>query len=137
MLLIPSRCRISAAACRWRGGTSGLPAVYATYQPGLPEALDIAVVTDDCVRIGFYAGVVAGAPNESLGGRLIDFMGEPLFQFGVSDRFRIQTGPQRHREHPRMARVRGDRDPVPARSGVRRGQLEGMAAHLEPSSPQL
>ena len=68
-------------------GTTGLPAVYATYQPGLPEALDIAVVTDDCVRIGFYAGVVAGAPNESLGGRLIDFMGEPLFQFGVSDRF--------------------------------------------------
>ncbi len=68
-------------------GTAGLPTVYATYQPGLPEALDIAVVTDDCVRIGYYAGVVAGAPNESLGGRLIDFMGEPLFQFSVSDRF--------------------------------------------------
>ena len=68
-------------------GTAGLPSVYAHYQPGLPEALDIAVVTDDCVRIGFYAGVVAGARNASLGGRLIDAMGEPLFQFGVSDRF--------------------------------------------------
>ncbi|WP_423922592.1 hypothetical protein [Candidatus Poriferisodalis sp.] len=68
-------------------GTAGLPSVYAEYQPGLPEALDIAVVTDDCVRIGFYAGVVAGAQNQSLGGRLIDAMGEPLFQFGVSDRF--------------------------------------------------
>lgn len=68
-------------------GTSGLPSVYARYQPGLPEALDIAVVADDCVRVGFYAGVVAGAQNESLGGRLIDAMGEPLFQFGVSDRF--------------------------------------------------
>ncbi len=68
-------------------GTTGLPSVYAQYQPGLPAALDIAVVTDDCVRIGFYAGVVAGARNASLGGRLIDAMGEPLFQFGVSDRF--------------------------------------------------
>ncbi|MCY3584142.1 MAG: hypothetical protein OXG76_00420 [Acidimicrobiaceae bacterium] len=68
-------------------GTTGLPSVYAEYQPGLPPSLDIAVVTDDCVRIGFYAGVVAGAQNASLGGRLIDAMGEPLFQFGISDRF--------------------------------------------------
>ncbi len=68
-------------------GTTGLPSVYAQYQPGLPPALDIAVVTDDCVRVGFYAGVVAGAQNASLGGRLIDAMGEPLFQFGISDRF--------------------------------------------------
>lgn len=68
-------------------GAAGLPSVYARYQPGLPDELDIAVVADDCVRIGFYAGVVAGARNASLGGRLIDAMGEPLFQFGVSDRF--------------------------------------------------
>ncbi|WP_420440466.1 hypothetical protein [Candidatus Poriferisodalis sp.] len=68
-------------------GTTGLPSVFAEYQPGLPPALDIAVVTDDCVRIGFYAGVVADAQNASLGGRLIDAIGEPLFQFGISDRF--------------------------------------------------
>ena len=68
-------------------GAAGLPSVYARYQPGLPDELDIAVVADDCVRIGFYAGGVAGAQNASLGGRLIDAMGEPLFQFGISDRF--------------------------------------------------
>ncbi len=68
-------------------GTAGMPSVYARYQPGLPPSLDIGVVTDDCVRIGFYAGVIANARNASLAGRLLDAMGEPLFQFGIRDRF--------------------------------------------------
>ncbi len=85
----PSRLTLSDLGGRrpltW--GTTGLASVYATYQPGLADELDIAVVTNDCIRIGFYAGVVFGASNESLGGRLIDFMSEPLFQFSIGDRF--------------------------------------------------
>lgn len=68
-------------------GTAGLASVYAQYQPGLPPELDIAVVPLDCVRIGFYAGIVSGAQNRSLGGRFIDVMGEPPFQFDIPDRF--------------------------------------------------
>ncbi|WP_419841526.1 hypothetical protein [Candidatus Poriferisodalis sp.] len=68
-------------------GTAGMPSVFAQYQPGLPASLDIAVVTEDCVRIGFYAGIVTGARNASLAGRLLDAMGEPLFQFGTGSRF--------------------------------------------------
>ncbi|WP_428120092.1 extracellular solute-binding protein [Candidatus Poriferisodalis sp.] len=68
-------------------GTAGMPSVYAQYQPGLPESLDVGVAPNDCVRIAFYAGVVAGAQNQSLGGRFIDAVGQPLFQFGIADRF--------------------------------------------------
>ena len=68
-------------------GSSGMPAVTVRFQPDLPETVDIEVMRSGCVRIVNYAGMVAGTPNRLDAARFIDAMVEPLFQFGVPDRF--------------------------------------------------
>ncbi|MDG2111512.1 MAG: hypothetical protein P8N02_02735 [Actinomycetota bacterium] len=70
-------------------GSAGMPAVSVRFQPDLPDPadVDIAVMSNTCIRIVHYAGLVAGTPNRLNAGRLIDAMAEPLFQFGVPDRF--------------------------------------------------
>ena len=40
-----------------------------------------------CVKIVNYAGVVSNTPNRRNAGRLVDAFVEPLFQYGVPDRY--------------------------------------------------
>ncbi len=68
-------------------GSTGMPAVTVRFQPDLPETVDIAVVNSGCIQIVNYAGMVAGTPNRLEAGRLLDMMVEPLFQYGIPDRF--------------------------------------------------
>lgn len=68
-------------------GSAGMPAVSVRFQPDLPDNVDVAVMTNTCIRIVHYAGLVAGTPNRLNAGRLIDTMVEPLFQFEIPDRF--------------------------------------------------
>ena len=68
-------------------GSAGMPAVSVRFQPELPETVDIEVLRSGCVRIVNYAGLVAGTPNRQDAARFMDTLVEPLFQFGVPDRF--------------------------------------------------
>lgn len=68
-------------------GSAGMPSVTVRFQPDLPETVDVAVLNTGCVRVVNYAGIVAGTPNRLNAGRLVDSMVEPLFQFGIPDRF--------------------------------------------------
>lgn len=68
-------------------GSTGMPAVTVRFQPELPQSVDIDVVDSGCIQIVNYAGMVAGTPNRLEAGRLLDMMVEPLFQYGVPDRF--------------------------------------------------
>ncbi len=68
-------------------GSAGMPAVTVRFQADLPESVDIEVLGQDCIRVVNYAGIVAGTPDRLNAGRLVDAMVEPLFQFGIPDRF--------------------------------------------------
>ncbi len=68
-------------------GSSGMPAVSVRFIPELPTETDIAVLDSGCVKVVNYAGVVADTPNRRDAGRLVDSFVEPLFQYGVPDRY--------------------------------------------------
>ena len=68
-------------------GSSGMPAVSVRFIPELPTETDIAVLDSGCVKVVNYAGVVADTPNRRDAGRLMDSFVEPLFQYGVPDRY--------------------------------------------------
>ncbi len=74
-------------------GSSGMPAVYALYQPNLTHqpleevTVDIGVVRNDCVRIVNYAGITAGTNNRRAAGQFMDFVISPEFQYEIPDRF--------------------------------------------------
>ena len=68
-------------------GSSGMPAVSVRFIPELPTETDIAVLDSGCVKVVNYAGVVADTPNRRDAGRLVDSFVEPLFQYGVTDRY--------------------------------------------------
>ena len=68
-------------------GSSGMPAVSVRFIPELPTETDIAVLDSGCVKVVNYAGVVADTPNRRDAGRLVDSVVEPLFQYGVPDRY--------------------------------------------------
>ena len=68
-------------------GSSGMPAVSVRFIPELPTETDIAVLDSGCVEVVNYAGVVADTPNRRDAGRLVDSFVEPLFQYGVPDRY--------------------------------------------------
>lgn len=68
-------------------GSSGMPAVSVRFIPELPAETDIAVLDSGCVKVVNYAGVVADTPNRRDAGRLVDSFVEPLFQYGVPDRY--------------------------------------------------
>ena len=68
-------------------GSSGMPAVSVRFIPELPTETDIAVLDSGCVKVVNYAGVVADTPNRRDAGRLLDSFVEPLFQYGVPDRY--------------------------------------------------
>tara|TARA_Y100000590_G_scaffold459087_1_gene615215 strand:+ start:5858 stop:7030 length:1173 start_codon:yes stop_codon:yes gene_type:complete len=68
-------------------GSSGMPAVSVRFIPELPVDTDVAVLDSGCVKVVNYAGVVANTPNRRDAGRLVDSFVEPLFQYGVPDRY--------------------------------------------------
>ena len=68
-------------------GSSGMPAVSVRFLPELPDEVDVAVIDNGCVKIVNYAGVVSNTPNRRNAGRLVDAFVEPLFQYGVPDRY--------------------------------------------------
>ena len=68
-------------------GSSGMPAVSVRFLPELPEEVDVAVVDSGCVKIVNYAAVVNNTPSRRNAGRLVDTFVEPLFQYGVPDRY--------------------------------------------------
>ncbi len=68
-------------------GSSGMPAVSVRFIHELPTETDIAVLDSGCVKVVNYAGVVADTPNRRDAGRLVDSFVEPLFQYGVPDRY--------------------------------------------------
>ncbi len=68
-------------------GTSGRPAGSVRFIPERPTETDIAVLDSGCVKVVNYAGVVADTPNRRDAGRLVDSFVEPLFQYGVPDRY--------------------------------------------------
>ena len=68
-------------------GSSGMPAVSVRFIPELPDETDVAVLDSGCVKVVNYAGVVADTPNRRDAGRLVDSFIEPLFQYGVPDRY--------------------------------------------------
>ena len=68
-------------------GSSGMPAVSVRFIPELPDETDVAVLNSGCVKVVNYAGVVADTPNRRDAGRLVDSFIEPLFQYGVPDRY--------------------------------------------------
>ena len=72
-------------------GSSGMPAVSVRFIPELPTETDIAVLDSGCVKVVNYAGVVADTPNRRDAGRLVDSFVEPLFQYGVPDRYGSRT----------------------------------------------
>jgi thiamine transport system substrate-binding protein len=68
-------------------GSSGMPAVSVRFVPELPDEVDVAVLDSGCVKVVNYAGVIRNTPNRRDAGRLIDSFIEPLFQYGVPDRY--------------------------------------------------
>ena len=64
-----------------------MPAVSVRFLPELPEEVDVAVVDSGCVKIVNYAAVVNNTPSRRNAGRLVDTFVEPLFQYGVPDRY--------------------------------------------------
>ena len=68
-------------------GSSGMPAVSVRFVPELPTDTDVAVLESGCVKVVNYAGVIAETPNRRDAGRLVDSFIEPLFQYGVPDRY--------------------------------------------------
>ncbi|MDP7066834.1 MAG: ABC transporter substrate-binding protein [Acidimicrobiales bacterium] len=68
-------------------GSSGMPAVSVRFVPELPDEVDVAVLDSGCVKVVNYAGVIRNTPNRRDAGRLIDSFVDPLFQYGVPDRY--------------------------------------------------
>ena len=68
-------------------GSSGMPAVSVRFLPELPDDVDVAVIDNGCIKIVNYAGVVSNTPDRRNAGRLVDTFIEPLFQYGVPDRY--------------------------------------------------
>jgi len=68
-------------------GSSGMPSVSVRFVPELPEEVDVAVIDSGCIKVVNYAGIIRDTPNRRDAGRLIDSFVEPLFQYGVPDRY--------------------------------------------------
>lgn len=68
-------------------GSSGMPSVSVRFVPELPEEVDVAVIDSGCIKVVNYAGVIRDTPNRRDAGRLIDSFVEPLFQYGIPDRY--------------------------------------------------
>ena len=68
-------------------GSSGMPSVSVRFIPELPEEVDVAVVDSGCIKVVNYAGIISNTPNRRDAGRLVDSFVEPLFQYGLPDRY--------------------------------------------------
>ena len=68
-------------------GSSGMPSVSVRFIPELPEEVDVAVIDSGCIKVVNYAGIISNTPNRRDAGRLVDSFIEPLFQYGVPDRY--------------------------------------------------
>ena len=68
-------------------GSSGMPSVSVRFIPELPEEVDVAVVVSGCIKVVNYAGIISNTPNRRDAGRLVDSFVEPLFQYGLPDRY--------------------------------------------------